>query len=113
MRAPVPLRAVALTLLCGLALLLGAGQALAHTRLISGPADGASLATAPGRVSLTFNENMQAEFTTVTVLGPDGATWAPARSASTGRRSASTCGRSARPGRTRSATGWSPTTATP
>jgi methionine-rich copper-binding protein CopC len=76
MRAPAPLRAVALTLLCGLALLLGAGQALAHTRLIgSDPADGASLATAPSHVSLTFNENMQAEFTTVTVVGPDRATW--------------------------------------
>ncbi len=76
MRAPAPLRAVALTLLCGLALLLGAGQALAHTRLIgSDPADGASLATAPSRVSLTFNENMQAEFTTVNVIGPDGAMW--------------------------------------
>ena len=76
MRAPSPLRAVALTLLCGLALLLGAGQALAHTRLIgSDPADGASLATAPSHVSLTFNENMQAEFTTVTVVGPDGAMW--------------------------------------
>jgi methionine-rich copper-binding protein CopC len=74
--APAPLRAVALTLLCGLALLLGAGQAVAHTRLIgSDPADGASLATAPDHISLTFNENMQAEFTTVTVLGPDGAMW--------------------------------------
>jgi copper resistance protein C len=76
MRAPAALRAVALTLLCGLALLLGAGQALAHTRLIgSDPADGARLASAPGRISLTFNENMQAEFTTVTVVGPDGAMW--------------------------------------
>jgi copper resistance protein C len=76
MRAPAPLRAAALTLLCGLALVFGAGQALAHTRLIgSDPADGASLATAPSHVSLTFNEEMQAEFTTVTVVGPDGATW--------------------------------------
>jgi copper resistance protein C len=66
------LRATAVTVLCGLALLLGAGQALAHTRLQSSdPADGASLATAPQRVSLTFNESMQPGFTTLTVVGPD------------------------------------------
>ncbi|MCU1660966.1 MAG: copper resistance protein [Pseudonocardiales bacterium] len=66
------LRAAAVTVLCGLALLLGAGQALAHTRLQSSdPADGASLATAPQRVSLTFNESMQPGFTTLTVVGPD------------------------------------------
>jgi methionine-rich copper-binding protein CopC len=66
------LRTVALTLLCGLALLLGAGQALAHTRLESSdPADGTSLAAPPQRVSLTFNEPMQAGFTALTVVGPD------------------------------------------
>jgi copper resistance protein C len=76
MRAPAPLRAAALTVLCGLALLLGAGQALAHTRLLSSdPADGASMAAGPARVSLTFNEAMQAGFSTVTVIGPDGGAW--------------------------------------
>jgi hypothetical protein len=66
------LRGVAVTVLCGLALLFGAGPALAHTRLESSdPADGASLATAPQRVSLTFNESMQPGFTTLTVVGPD------------------------------------------
>ncbi|WP_433290804.1 copper resistance CopC family protein [Pseudonocardia sp. CA-142604] len=66
------LRAVALTVLCGLALLLGAGQAFAHTRLESSdPADGTSLAAPPQRVSLTFNEPMQAGFTALTVVGPD------------------------------------------
>lgn len=66
------LRSVAVTVLCGLALLLGAGQALAHTRLQgSDPADGASLATGPQRVSLTFSEAVQAGFTTLTVIGPD------------------------------------------
>jgi hypothetical protein len=65
-------RTVAVTLLCGLALLLGAGQAFAHTRLESSdPADGTSLATSPQRVSLTFSETVQAGFTTVTVVGPD------------------------------------------
>lgn len=66
------LRAVAVTVLCGLALLLGAGQAFAHTRLESSdPADGTSLAAPPQRVSLTFNEPMQAGFTALTVVGPD------------------------------------------
>ncbi len=67
------LRATALTLLCGLALLLGSGVASAHTRLLSSdPADGASLDAAPAQVSLEFNETMQADFSTITVIGPDG-----------------------------------------
>lgn len=69
----IPLRAAALVLLCGLALLLGAGAASAHTRLLSSdPADGASLDASPARVSLEFNETMQPEFSTITVVGPDG-----------------------------------------
>ena len=76
MRTHTTVRAVALAVLCALALLLGAGQALAHTRLLgSDPADGTTLPTAPQRVSLRFNEAMQAGFTTVTVTGPDGAAW--------------------------------------
>lgn len=67
------LRALALALVAAALLLLGAGPAAAHTRLTgSDPADGASLATAPDTVALTFNEEMQAEFSTVTVVGPDG-----------------------------------------
>jgi copper resistance protein C len=63
-----------LTLLTGLALLLGSAPAWAHSRLESSdPADGTSLATAPQKVSLTFNEPVQAGFTTITVIGPDGA----------------------------------------
>lgn len=66
----------ALAVLTGLTLLLGAGQALAHTRLLSStPAEGANLAGAPDRVSLTFSEAIQADFSTVTVTGPDGTTW--------------------------------------
>jgi methionine-rich copper-binding protein CopC len=66
-------RAVAVCLLAGLALLLGAAPALAHTRLQSSdPADGASLDAAPQRVSLTFNETMNRDFSTLTVIGPDG-----------------------------------------
>lgn len=74
-RTTIPLvRTTAITLLCGLALLLGAGTAAAHTRLLgSDPADGARLDTAPQRVSLEFNEAMQPDFSTITVVGPDGA----------------------------------------
>ncbi|MGQ0574341.1 MAG: copper resistance CopC family protein [Pseudonocardia sp.] len=69
-------RCVALIVLSAVVMLLGAGPALAHTRLLgSDPADGTTLAAAPERVSLEFNEAMQAEFSTVTVTGPDGAAW--------------------------------------
>jgi copper resistance protein C len=72
MRSSV-LRTAAVTLLAALALLLGAGPAFAHTRLLgSDPADGTSLDTTPQRVSLTFNESISAEFTQLTVVGPDG-----------------------------------------
>src|SRR5688500_4828682 len=68
------LRVGTVTLLAGLALLLGAAPALAHTRLQgSDPSDGASLDTAPEHVALTFNEEMTPEFSTITVVGPDGA----------------------------------------
>ncbi|OZM82375.1 copper resistance CopC family protein [Pseudonocardia sp. MH-G8] len=68
-------RAIAVTLLAGLALLLGAAPALAHTRLQSSdPTDGASLDSAPEQVALTFNEPMSPEFSTITVIGPDGQT---------------------------------------
>jgi copper resistance protein C len=56
--------------------LLGAAPAYAHTRLLgSDPADGAALATAPQQISLTFNEELPAEFSTITVIGPDGTDW--------------------------------------
>jgi hypothetical protein len=70
------LRATALALLCGLALLLGGGVASAHTRLLSSdPADGSVLEAGPTSVTLTFNEAMQPGFSTVTVIGPDGAAY--------------------------------------
>jgi len=69
-------RLAALFALIGLALLVNAGPAIAHNELIgSDPADGASLANAPERVSLTFNLPVQPGFTTVTVTGPDGSQW--------------------------------------
>ena len=67
------LRLVAGTVTACVALLLGAAPAFAHTRLESSdPADGSSLASAPESVSLRFNEDIQAEFVTVSVVGPNG-----------------------------------------
>jgi methionine-rich copper-binding protein CopC len=67
------LRAVVVTLLAALALLVGAAPAFAHSRLSgSDPVDGASLDNGPERVSLTFNESLTPGFNTVTVVGPDG-----------------------------------------
>ncbi len=66
-------RGVVLALLTGLALLLGTAPAWAHSRLESSdPASGTSVATAPQKVSLTFNEPVQPGFTVITVIGPDG-----------------------------------------
>jgi copper resistance protein C len=67
-------RAGVMALVVGLGLLLGSGPAWAHSRLESSdPVAGASLATGPQKVSLTFNEPVQPGFTVITVIGPDGA----------------------------------------
>ncbi|MGQ0774330.1 MAG: copper resistance CopC family protein [Pseudonocardiales bacterium] len=69
-------RVAALLVAAGLALLISAGTAAAHNRLIaSDPPEGASLASGPARVSLTFDLPVQPGFTTVTVTGPDGNQW--------------------------------------
>ena len=66
-------RLLAATVAACVALLLGAAPAFAHTRLdSSNPADGASVDSAPRSVSLTFNEDIQAQFATLKVIGPDG-----------------------------------------
>jgi hypothetical protein len=60
-------------LVAGLALLLGAGTAFAHDVLTaSDPANGASLATGPSKVTLTFDLPVKEYFSTITVVGPDG-----------------------------------------
>jgi methionine-rich copper-binding protein CopC len=65
-----------LAAVCGLVMLVVAGPALAHSRLESSdPADGASLATPPSKVTLTFNEAMQQGFATITVIGPGNTAW--------------------------------------
>ena len=67
------LRLLAATVAACLALLLGAAPAFAHTRLeSSNPTDKSSVDAAPESVSLTFNEDISAEFATMSVVGPDG-----------------------------------------
>lgn len=66
-------RGLAVLLLAVAGLLGVAAPAFAHTRLQStDPADGTSLAAGPQRVVLTFNESLPAEFSAITVIGPDG-----------------------------------------
>ena len=62
--------------LAGVVVLLGATPAFAHTELTSSdPADGASLSTAPTRVTLTFEEAVTLPADPISVVGPDGAPW--------------------------------------
>ena len=69
-------RWLAAVALSGIALLGLATPALAHNTLVgSDPADGASLASGPGTVTLTFDQPVQEGFNTVTVLGPNGDHW--------------------------------------
>ncbi len=63
-------------LLAGGLALLTAGPAAAHSTPVAGePADAASIDAGPARVSVTFNENLQPSFPSLTVVGPDGNRW--------------------------------------
>jgi methionine-rich copper-binding protein CopC len=63
-------------LLAGLALVLTATPALAHTELKnSNPADGSSLDAAPEKVTLTFGEAVTLPSNPISITGPDGAAW--------------------------------------
>ncbi|WP_038171689.1 copper resistance CopC family protein [Tomitella biformata] len=69
-------KAVALGLLTGAALVLGAGSASAHASLTSvDPADQSEIAQGPDEVQLTFNEAISPNFATITVVGPDNNLW--------------------------------------
>ena len=71
------LRLLAATVAACVALLLGAAPAFAHTRLEgSNPADKSNVDSAPESVSLSFNEDISAEFASVSVVGPDGTNYA-------------------------------------
>lgn len=55
---------------------LVAGPASAHSaRTGASPEDGASVTTAPDRVTLTFNEDLQEAYATLKVVGPDNHFW--------------------------------------
>ena len=63
-------------LLAGFAVIVTAGPALAHTTLrSSNPANGATLATPPTRVSLTFGEAVTVSGNPIRVTGPGGVAW--------------------------------------
>jgi len=54
----------------------GTGPASAHTVLTAtDPAADATPSVGPNRVSATFNEDLQATFAAMTVVGPDGNLW--------------------------------------
>ncbi|MGB3696596.1 MAG: copper resistance CopC family protein [Gordonia sp. (in: high G+C Gram-positive bacteria)] len=60
------------------ALLTGlfAGPAAAHSALIaSNPEQGAKIATAPDKVTLTFNEELKSQYAVLKVVGPDNHFW--------------------------------------
>jgi len=83
----VVLRLLAATLAACVVLLLGAAPAFAHTRLESSdPADGSSVGSGPDTISLTFNEDIQAEFATIKVIGPDGSEYQTGAVSSAGSR---------------------------
>lgn len=59
-----------------IAALAGAGVASAHAvRVSSDPAPDAVLTVGPGRITATFNEQLQTVFASMTLVGPDGNLW--------------------------------------
>jgi methionine-rich copper-binding protein CopC len=67
---------LAVLMLVAMALFGGTAPAVAHNELIgSDPPDGATLASGPARVVLTFDLPVKARFSTVTVTGPDRTQW--------------------------------------
>ncbi|HJP76819.1 MAG TPA: copper resistance CopC family protein [Pseudonocardiaceae bacterium] len=77
--------------LAGLAVFGFATPALAHNVLVgSSPASGASVATGPGTVSLTFDAPVQFGANTLTVIGPDGQHWEKSGNATVNGDSVST-----------------------
>ena len=73
--AAVNRRAVVVLAVAAAAAMVGAGAAQAHNTLVStDPVDGSSVAAAPARVTLTFNEPARSLGTEVVVTAPDGTT---------------------------------------
>ena len=70
------LRILTVALMIIAAAITGAGPVSAHTVLTAtDPAADATLSAGPNRVSATFNEDLQATFAAMTVVGPDGNLW--------------------------------------
>ena len=64
-----------LLLLAAIAL-VGMPTAAAHSVVIgSSPEDGSTVDSAPTTASVTFNEAVQEQFASLTVVGPDGNLW--------------------------------------
>ncbi|MGO3328322.1 copper resistance CopC family protein [Gordonia sp. (in: high G+C Gram-positive bacteria)] len=72
-------KSTAIAVIVAVVALLGgffAGPASAHSaRTGASPEDGASLDTAPDRVTLTFNEDLQKAYATLKIVGPDDHFW--------------------------------------
>ena len=70
------IKVITVGMLAMLATMLGMGTASAHSAVVgSNPENGASIQVAPDKVSVTFNEALQAQFAALTVTGPDGNLW--------------------------------------
>jgi methionine-rich copper-binding protein CopC len=70
-------RPAILALVCGYALVVGAGPAHAHDVLVSAqPAPGSTVTTAPDQVRLVFDDPVESGFTDVEVVGPGSTYWA-------------------------------------
>ena len=95
------LRTALSLVLAGLALVLSATPAFAHTELkSSNPADGASLSAAPEKVTLTFEEAVTLPSKPISVDGPGGVSWTVGSRRSMGPRSARRCSPPGRPAST-------------
>lgn len=65
---------------------LFAGTASAHSGAVSSvPEDGSTVEVGPARASITFNEELQETFPSLTVVGPDGHLWSKGKAVVDGR----------------------------
>ncbi|GAD84990.1 copper resistance CopC family protein [Nocardia asteroides] len=63
-----------------------AGSAGAHSGAVSSvPEDGSTVEVGPARASITFNEELQQNFPSLTVVGPDGRLWSKGKAVVDGR----------------------------
>jgi copper resistance protein C len=63
-----------------------AGTASAHSGAVSSvPENGSTVGAGPARASVTFNEELQQSFPSLTVVGPDGKLWSKGKALVEGR----------------------------